>query len=501
MLTRYRPAIVAAAAALCSVTLAALAPGAVAAAGGRAAPARLAGQERLARHGAPGFGRAAGTQLVKDLRAAWQISRGEGVTIALIGSGVDGTAAGLSGKVTKGPAFGHVPQQPAAPDTALASAMAGSGPSSSNPAGTVGLAPAARILDIRINVRERQTHAWQQSLADAIRYAARHRAKVIFVDEIGIQGDLSITDAVQYAVSKKAVIIGAEYAPSRHSPNTATFPNSLPGVFGVASPTVPGMGQSPPHHYPSPANDSILVSAPANVLNVSGPGGSGYEVYNLYSAGAWLTATVAIIKSVYPKLPPAMVARALALSAREHPRGGYDTKVGFGMINPIGALHEVARLRALRPAAAAGPGVADPAGRLAASPAPGTISAVRHSVVKLAGYGGAIAAGVLLLVFGVLTWRRRKAALAATPGGPWAASPPAAPSTPPWGAPAPPRSAGPQPWGPPAGEPPPPWAPPSGGAPPPPWATPPQPNPPPPWTMPAPAPPPEPPPPWTMPSA
>jgi hypothetical protein len=493
VLTRYRPAVVAAAATACSVTLAVLAAGAVAAAGGGAAPAGRAGRERVARHGAPGFGRAAGTQLVKDLRAAWQISKGEGVTIAVIGSGVDGTAAGLSGKVTKGPAFGHVPHQPAAPDTALASAMAGSGPSSSNPAGTVGLAPAARILDIRINVRERQTHAWQQSLADAIHYAARHRAKVIFVDEIGIQADLSIADAVQYAVSKNAVVIGAEYIPSRHSPDTATFPNSLPGVLGVASPTVPGMGQPPPHRYKCPANDSILVSAPANVLNVSGPAGSGYGVYNLYSAGAWLTATVAIIKSVYPKLPPAMVARALALSARGHPRGGYDTKVGFGMINPIGALHEVARLRVLHPAAAAGPGVADPAGRLVASAAPGPISAVRHSVLKLAGYGGAIAAGVLLLVFGVLTWRRRKALPAASPGGPWAVPPPAAPSAPAWGAPARPQSAGPQSRAPRSGgplsaEPSPPWAPGSDGAPP--------------WTAPSPAPPlPDPPPPWTAPDS
>jgi subtilase family protein len=468
VLTRYRPAAVAAAAAVCALTLGVLAPGAMAAADGTAVPA---GHERLARHGAPHFGQAAGTQLVKDLRAAWQISKGEGVTIALIGSGVDGSAAGLSGKVKRGPAFGHVPNQPAAPDTALASAMAGSGPSSSNPAGTVGLAPAARILDIRINVRERQTHAWQQSLADAIRYAASHRAKVIFVDEIGLEDDLSIDGAVHDALSKGVVVIGAGYVPSRHSPNTATFPNSLPGVIGVASPTVPGMGQLPPHHYASPANDSILVSAPGNVLNVSGPGGSAYGVYNLYSAGAWLTATVAIIKSVYPRLPPAMVARSLALSARDHPRGGYDPRVGFGMINPIGALHEAARLRALRSAAAAGPGVADPSTRFVASPVPGTIHAVRHSVVKLAGFGGAMGAGVLLLVLGVLTWRRRSRQ-AATPGAPWA---PSAPSAAGWAATVPPSGpASPPPWAPPApsGEPvaPPPWAPPA--PPQPPWTLP-----------------------------
>ncbi len=451
MLTWYRPAALAAAA-VCSVTLGALAPTAVAATGGAAAPARLAAHNRLAAHGTRGFSRSAGTQLVKDLRAAWQISKGEGVTIAVIGSGVDGSAAGLSGKVTKGPAFGHVPNQSLAPDTALASAMAGSGPSSSNPAGTVGLAPAARILDIRVNVRERQTLAWQQSLGDAISYAARHRAKVIFVDEIGLQDDLSIDSAVQYALSKDAVVIAAEYLPGKHAPNAASYPNSLPGVLGVAAQTVPGAGPAPPHHYGSPANDSILLSAPGNVLSVSGPAGMGYEVYNLYSAGAWLTATVAIIKSVYPKLPPALVARALALSAREHPRGGYNTRVGFGLIDPIGALHEVGKLRALRSAATAGPGVAVASARFVTSPAPGAVHAVKHSTVKLAGYGGAMAVGLLLLVLGVVTWRRRKARRAAAPGAPWAAAPQAAPAAA-WTAPA-------QPGGPaqPAGQmPPPPW--------------------------------------------
>lgn len=453
MLTRYRHATLAAA---CAVTLGALAP-AAAATGGAAAPAPLAAHGRLTAHGARVFSQSAGTHLVRDLRAAWQISKGEGVTIAVIGSGVDGSAAGLSGKVTKGPAFGHVANQSLAPDTALASAMAGSGPSSSNPAGTVGLAPAARILDIRVNVRERQILAWQQSLGDAIRYAARRRAKVIFVDEIGSQDDLSIDSAVQYALSKDAVVIAAEYIPGKHTPNAATFPNSLPGVLGVAAQTVPGAGQPPPRRYGNPANDSILLSAPGNVLNVSGPGGLGYEVYNMYSAAAWLTATVAIIKSVYPKLPPAMVARALALSAREHPRGGYNTRVGFGLINPIGALHEVGKLRALRSAATAGRGVADPPARFVTSPAPGAVRALQHSMVKLAGYGGAMGLGLLLFLLGVVMWRRRKARRPAASGAPRAASPQAAPTAG-WAAPAQP-----------AGQPPaPPWEPPSppGGQPP-----------------------------------
>jgi hypothetical protein len=122
----------------------------------------------------------------------------------------------------------------------------------------------------------------------------------------------------------------------------------------------------PPRRYASPANDSILVAAPGNVLSVSGLGSAAYQVYNFYSAAAWLTATVTLIKSVYPDLSPGLVARAIAVSARDHPRAGYSTRTGFGLINPLGALHESAALARLPLTAVPGPQAAAPGARLAA---------------------------------------------------------------------------------------------------------------------------------------
>ena len=39
------------------------------------------------------------------------------------------------------------------------------------------------------------------------------------------------------------------------------------------------------------------------------------------ASAAWLTATVALIKSVYPHLPDSPVDLAIARSARDHPTG------------------------------------------------------------------------------------------------------------------------------------------------------------------------------------
>jgi Subtilase family len=376
---------------------------------GALAPVALAGPGHPAAHRASGFSRAAGTQLVRDLRDAWQISRGQGVTIALISSGVDASAPGLAGKVTRGPAFGPVPSETIAPGTVLASVMVGSGPNGGNPTGTLGLAPGARILALRINERTRSSTGWQRDVGLAINYAVAHGAKVIYVDGINPVGGTTLDAAVQHAESRNVVVICEEYRPRGYSAGSAMYPDDLPGVLGAASVVVPGLTQPPPRKGPpSPANAAVVVSAPANVLNATGPAGAGYFVFNDYSAVAWLTATVAIIKSVYPSLPPAQVAGALALSARDHPPSGYTSKLGFGMINPIGALREAAKLRSVPAVAAAGPGVADPSARFLPGPAPGAVVAVRHSRVKLAIYGGAVLAGLILLLAAVLVWHRRR---------------------------------------------------------------------------------------------
>ena len=49
----------------------------------------------------------------------------------------------------------------------------------------------------------------------------------------------------------------------------------------------------------------------------------------------------------------------MAASASYHPPGGYNTSIGFGLINPIGALHEASRLAKLRATAAPGPAPPD----------------------------------------------------------------------------------------------------------------------------------------------
>ena len=354
------------------------------------------------------FGPSAARQLVRDLRAAWQISKGQGVTVAVIYEGVDPSAQGLAGVVTTGPSFGNVTNDNNAGGTVFASAVAGRGPSSSNPAGTLGLAPEARILSIK-TPHHAPYGTWQRDLAGAIRYAAGHGAKVIYVAGESFGDNTVVDSAVEYAAARNAVLISAEFPDSRRTPNAITMPGSLPGVLGASAVALPGL-PTPAGHMATVANESVLVAAPGNTLTVSGPLGPGYRVFSYLAAGAWLTATVALIKSVYPHLPDNLVNLAIARSARDHPKGGYSTQVGFGLINPDGALHEAAALAKVPAAVPAEANLVAGSAHFGPGPPPGVIAAVHHPASKVAGFAGAMVAGLVLLVIALvlaLRWRKR----------------------------------------------------------------------------------------------
>ena len=180
----------------------------------------------------------------------------------------------------------------------------------------------------------------------------------------------------------------------------------------------------PPRHEAQAANASVLVTAPGNELAATGPNDAPFLFFNSGAALAWTAGTVALIKSVYPKLAPALVARALAMSAQDRPPGGYDTAVGYGLINPLGALHAAASLAKVQLTAAPGAGSVAASGHFGSGPTPGVVTAVHHLAGKLAGYLAAVLIGLACLTAaGWLARRRRKTqargpASVADPGAP-----------------------------------------------------------------------------------
>jgi subtilisin family serine protease len=325
------------------------------------APALLPG---AARPGAPG---AAAADDIRDrqrwvlqalnLERAWAVTKGGGVTVAVIDSAVDPDVAALRGRVRVGPHMGSVAFERGAPEpgvhgTAMAALVAGSGTGG----GYVGAAPEARILSLPMELDrpiegdavppEPDARSGRDSpLARAIRYAADHGAKVISMSFGAFAVGRAEREAVSYALARGVVLVasvgnqGGTSTAEESGTSFWAFPAGYPGVIGVAA--VDQDGRPAPF---SSDNLSVLVAAPGVRVPVVQPGGAYAEADGTSPASALVAGVVALIKAEYPRLSPELVAQALAAGTRHRPAVGYDDRVGFGVVDAAAALERAGRL-------------------------------------------------------------------------------------------------------------------------------------------------------------
>jgi len=161
-------------------------------------------------------------QLSSELTQAWQITRGQGVTIAVLSTAVD-AVSGLAGKLTQGPDYAPLSGAPALDGTILASMIAGSGPTGTNPFGTIGCAPGAKILAEQMvnygaegqrDQKYEQDGTWQNLTAKAIRYALKQWEGLIrFLDDGRIEIDSNTVERAMRPVAltrKNALFAGSD---------------------------------------------------------------------------------------------------------------------------------------------------------------------------------------------------------------------------------------------------------------------------------------------------
>ncbi|MEU5988467.1 S8 family serine peptidase [Spirillospora sp. NPDC047418] len=364
--------------------------------------------------------------------AAWKITKGQGVTVGVVDSGVDPNQADLRGKVTTGPNMiaevdrGTTPKR--LHGTAMASLIAGHGHGPGGRSGIIGVAPRASILAVRAISEEedesyrryRGSREAKSSVARGIRYAADHGADVINLS-LGNEGEsLDERESVAYAIGKGIVVVAAAgnngdkkrlldedgFAPY-------SYPASFPGVIAVAA--------AEPDHDRAPfsnRNYSVLVSAPGDAVVSAGPGTDYLIGGGTSQASAFVSGIAALIRAKYPKMAPALVSQALVQSTRHRPKDGYDPEVGFGEVHAARALAAAATI-ASTPSGGDG---SKPARERFGAAEPGPVQVIDHPAwvtwmiiaVLVLGVGGAAGGGAIGLAF----WRRHPRSADGPAGGP-----------------------------------------------------------------------------------
>ncbi|MFI6500683.1 S8 family serine peptidase [Nonomuraea typhae] len=365
-------------------------------------------------------------QVIKtlELQRAWRVSKGAGVTVAVLDSGVDPGHRDLAGSVVTGRDFTAGANPAGVPPrklhgTYMASLIAGHGHGPGGRRGVIGVAPEAKLLSVRVILEDEEpgfrdfnsSERYEDVVAKGIRYAVDQGADVI---NMSISKELATKEeraAVRYAISKRVVLVAAAGNDGQRKPDANGFapysyPAAFPGVVSVGA-TDRGLRRASFSNW----NPSVLVAAPGVDILGAGPGDEYWVGKGTSQATALVSGVAALIKSKYPDMSPALIAQALTAGATRRPPGGYDTGTGFGVVNAAGSLAEAARL-AGHTQTAKGRQAQDPAKPLAGGPG-GPIQVVQRdqravTVYAAVAAAGAVAALVSLAVLIALVRRGRR---------------------------------------------------------------------------------------------
>ncbi len=324
--------------------------------------------------------------------AVWPLTRGAGVSVAVIDSGVSRAPAVLRGRLDSGSrdftvSTGGDPYCDSTGHGTLVAAMIAGRDDSGY---FTGIAPDATILSVRA-VPEQQNESLNRDIARAIEYAIDQHVGVINLS-LTTGDDARLEQAVADAVSNDIVVVAAAGNEGGAHEGNVSYPAAYDGVLGVA-----GVDEAGQRVDTSQSGSYVDVAAPGADLVGPSVDGTGYVTGDGTSfAAAYVSAVAALLRSYDPTMSAEQVVDRIVKTA-DRPAEGPNNNVGAGVVNPYRAITTITSTR---------PNV--PAAPLPAQPATADPLASQRRITIWAAVGGLLLAGALLLGGPVLRAGRRR---------------------------------------------------------------------------------------------
>ena len=306
---------------------------------------------------------------------AWTLSQGQGVKVAVIDTGIDGSHPALQGVVVGGTdvsglgsSDGLTPVgQNSYHGTMVASLIAGRGDPDDDSAGILGTAPRAQLLSVSMAFGVDGVDTDSQ-VAEGIIWAVDNGARVINLSltRNSVSWPKSWDEAFLYAFENDVVIVAA-VGNRLDGTEQVSAPATIPGVIAVAGVDINANASE----LSSTSGFTIGVTAPSEDLVAAYPEGE-YRIWSGTSGAAPIVSgMVALIRSLYPEMDAANVVNRVIESAIKDGFEKYSSTYGYGLIdaeaaltielpsvreNPLGSLSEWIRLYREQAPEEGGPG-------------------------------------------------------------------------------------------------------------------------------------------------
>jgi serine protease len=305
------------------------------------------------------------------LEEAWNKTRGDGVAIAVVDTGI---AFENRGEFARSPQLTNTtfafpydaltgtthPNDVNGHGTHVAGTLA---QNTNDGAGPAGVAPDALIIPVKVCLA---IGCPADALADGVRWAVDHGASVINMSLGGRSISRTEREAYEYAEARGVVVVAAagNGGPDSIGDNHLDYPAAISTVVSVGS-VVMDRSRAAYSNYGRHEDDGLHVVAPggSNLSDADGNGhpdgilqntfahacGSGTVDYSAFTscyfegtsmATPHVAGTAALLLAVFPSLTPAEVRTALRCSAQDLGSPGYDVEFGAGLVRADVALRD-----------------------------------------------------------------------------------------------------------------------------------------------------------------